>query len=78
MLDADIITGHSLVPKHEVVSDTAVERVLKKYNVAKDQLPKIKADDPVVKAIGAKKGQVLKITRNSMTAGKAVYYRVVV
>ncbi len=78
MLDSDIILGHSLVPKHEIMSDAAVERVLKQYKVTKEQLPKIKAEDPVAKAIGAKKGQVLKITRNSITAGKAIYYRVVV
>ena len=78
MLDSDIIIGHSLVPKHEIMSNASVERVLKHYKITTEQLPKIKADDPVVTAIGAKKGQVLKITRNSITAGKAVYYRVVV
>ena len=78
MLDSDIIIGHSLVPKHEIMSNASIERVLKQYKITVDQLPKIKSEDPVVVAIGAKKGQVLKITRNSMTAGKSVYYRVVV
>lgn len=78
MLEPDVILKHSLVPKHEIMSDNAVEHLLKQYKVTKAQLPKIKASDPVVQAIGAKKGQVLKITRSSITAGKAVTYRIVV
>ena len=78
MLDSEIITGHSLVPKHEVMSDTAVEKLLKQYKVTKEQLPKIRSTDPAAEAIGAKKGQILKITRDSITAGKSIYYRVVV
>ncbi|MCK4327780.1 MAG: DNA-directed RNA polymerase subunit H [Candidatus Diapherotrites archaeon] len=78
MLEADFILKHSLVPKHEVMSDTSVERLFKKYKLSKDQLPRIKNTDPVVDAIGAKKGQVLKISRDSITAGKAVTYRIVV
>jgi len=77
-LEAETILKHSLVPKHEIMSDTAVEKLLKQYNIARDQMPRIRADDSVAKAIGAKKGQVLKITRDSITAGKAVTYRVVV
>ena len=78
MLDSAIITGHSLVPKHEIMSDTAVEKLLKQYKTTKEHLPKIKTTDPVAQGIDAKKGQILKITRNSMTAGKSIYYRVVV
>ncbi len=78
VLDADIILKHSLVPKHEVVSDTALDKVLKQFKTTKDKLPKIKTTDPVVESIGAKKGQVLKITRDSATAGKAVTYRIIV
>lgn len=42
-----------------------------------EQLPKIRKDDPVVKAIDAKPGDILKITRKSHTAGKFVTYRLV-
>jgi DNA-directed RNA polymerase I, II, and III subunit RPABC1 len=41
-------------------------------------LPKILGSDPVSKYFGARKGQVFKITRNSESSGKTVYYRVVV
>ncbi|MFC2174907.1 DNA-directed RNA polymerase subunit H [archaeon] len=78
MSETDFILKHELVPKHEIVSDTGLEKVMKQYNVTKDQLPQIKETDPVAQAIGAKKGQVLKITRPSITAGKTVTYRIVV
>ena len=40
-------------------------------------LPKIKVYDPVVLAIGARKGDILRITRESQTAGVFVTYRIV-
>lgn len=78
MLPKDVLLNHVLVPKHEILSEEEVEELLKKLGVTKDQLPKIKADDPVVKALGAKVGQVLRIRRRSLTAGETLYYRVVV
>jgi len=60
-----------------VLSKKEADALLKRYNIDKSQLPKIKKEDPVVKAIKAKKGDIIKITRDSLTAGKAVYYRVV-
>jgi len=72
------IFEHFLVPKHEILSEKEVEELLKKYNVTKDKLPKILVTDPAVKAIGAKVGDVIKIERESPTAGKVYYYRVVI
>jgi DNA-directed RNA polymerase subunit H len=47
------------------------------YGVDRSKLPKIKKTDPASPE-GAKVGDVIKITRNSATAGTALYYRVVV
>ena len=69
---------HVLVPKHEVLSQEKTREVLEKFRVTPRQLPLIKASDPAAKVIGAKAGDVLKITRDSPTAGKIVSYRYVI
>jgi len=71
------ILKHELVPHHEILEEEEVEKLLKIYNIKKEQLPRILIDDPVVKAIKAKEGDVIKIVRKSPTAGVSVMYRVV-
>jgi len=78
VVDDNIILGHALVPKHEILTKKATKELLETYKIEKEALPKITILDPVVKAIDAKKGDVLRITRKSLTAGEAVYYRVIV
>jgi len=72
------LQDHILVPKHEILKEEEVEELLKLLGVKKEQLPKIKASDPIVKEIGAKPGDVIKITRKSLTAGVSIFYRLVV
>jgi DNA-directed RNA polymerase subunit H len=67
-----------MVPEHKAISKKEIKAVLEKYNITKGQLPKILSNDPVVKRIKAEPGDVVKITRDSQTAGKSVFYRVVV
>ena len=71
------ILDHVLVPKHEILSEEEKEALLKKYGIKEKHLPKILTTDPVVKEIGAKPGDVLKITRE-FRGKKSVYYRIVV
>ena len=72
------ILQHTLVPKHEILSPQERADLLKRLTAEKDELPKIKLSDPVCKHMKAKRGDVIKITRPSPTAGTAPYYRVVV
>jgi DNA-directed RNA polymerase subunit H len=76
MVKKDILK-HELVPDHVVLTKAQVKKVLKELDIIPEQLPKIKYDDPVVKAIEAKPGDILKITRKSQTAGKFVTYRLI-
>ncbi|MFP3985224.1 MAG: DNA-directed RNA polymerase subunit H [Candidatus Bathyarchaeia archaeon] len=72
------IFDHEIVPLHEVLPPEEREKLLTQYRVRSFQLPKVKTSDPVVKAIGAKAGDIVKITRDSETAGEYVAYRYVV
>jgi DNA-directed RNA polymerase subunit H len=74
---ANSIFNHFLVPKHEIVSPQEKEELIKKYGVDEEKLPGISRDDPAVQEIGAKKGDLIKIYRDSLTAGKSIYYRIV-
>ncbi|UCH71692.1 MAG: DNA-directed RNA polymerase subunit H [Thermoplasmatales archaeon] len=69
---------HELVPCHTIISDKEKEELIEKYNITLDQLPKILDTDPVSIFIGAKPGQIIKITRKSHTAKEAVVYRFVI
>jgi DNA-directed RNA polymerase subunit H (RpoH/RPB5) len=72
------ITKHDLVPKHELLNEQQREEVLKKFGITLRQLPRIIETDPMVKTLGGKPGDVVKITRASDTAGESVYYRIVI
>jgi DNA-directed RNA polymerase subunit H len=72
------ILEHELVPVHEVLGEAEVAVLLRKYKIQREQLPKIKAADPVIKEIKAEVGDVVRIRRKSKTAGKSLSYRLVI
>jgi DNA-directed RNA polymerase subunit H len=72
------ILEHELVPKHEVLSPEEARKVLEELGVEPWQLPWMSANDPVVRAIGAKPGDIVRIIRKSPTAGLSSAYRYVV
>jgi DNA-directed RNA polymerase subunit H len=70
--------NHELSPRYEVLSEEERINLLKKYKIKPSNLPKILDSDPAVKALGAKPGDIIKITRKSELAGESVYYRLVI
>lgn len=72
------ISKHKMVPKHAILGDAEKQALLERYNITLNHLPRILITDPMAKLLDAKVGDVVKIVRESPTAGKAEYYRVVV
>ncbi|NHW45019.1 MAG: DNA-directed RNA polymerase subunit H [Candidatus Verstraetearchaeota archaeon] len=72
------ILDHELVPKHILLSKEEKRQLLEQLKIRPEQLPWIRASDPVAKLIGAKPGDIVKIIRKSPTAGETVAYRFVV
>jgi DNA-directed RNA polymerase subunit H (RpoH/RPB5) len=68
---------HLLVPKHERVPAENEEALLKNMYAKKTQLPIIRFhEDPIARMIGLMPGDIVKITRPSITAGECIGYRV--
>ena len=73
------LTRHVLVPKHILLSEQEKEEVIKKYGIKKlNQFPKILKTDPIIKMLGAKDGDLIKIIRNENSGKESIYYRVVI
>ncbi len=72
------VLNHEIVPQHEVLTEGELPALLAKYDIVKEQLPKVKVTDPAIKVISAKVGDVVKIIRPSPTAGRFTAYRLVV
>ena len=73
----DIFT-HKLVSPTEILSEEERERIIKFYHAEAYQFPWIKGSDPVSIILGAKSGDILKVSGYSLTAGTRVSYRYVI
>ncbi len=69
---------HELIPEHEKLDDEEAEAVLERYNVQGKQMPKIKENDPAIQHMDVEEGDVIKIERDSPTAGETTFYRSVI
>jgi len=72
------VDKHNLIPKHTKLNDKQKEKLLEQYNISMKELPRILKTDSAVASLSAKPGDVIKITRSSLTAGETVFYRVIV
>jgi DNA-directed RNA polymerase subunit H len=72
------IFKHKLVSPAEILSEEERERIIEFYHAEPHQFPWIKASDPVSIILGAKPGDILKMSGHSETAGTHVSYRYVV
>jgi DNA-directed RNA polymerase subunit H len=72
------VSKHMLVPEHKKLTKEEKEALLSMYNITTKELPRILKDDPALAGLAVDSGDVIKITRESPTAGKSVYYRVVI
>jgi len=72
------ITDHFLVPKHMIEPKEKVDELLNKLGIRKEDMPQISKADPAIKELKPDKGDIIKIIRDSPTAGKTIYYRRVV
>jgi len=71
-------TKHVLVPKHILLSKNEGNEVLEMYKLqSRYQLPLILKNDPMAKYLNVKKGNILKIIRNSISSGTYISYRCV-
>uniref|UniRef100_M1C1U5 DNA-directed RNA polymerase II n=2 Tax=Solanum tuberosum TaxID=4113 RepID=M1C1U5_SOLTU len=71
------ITKHVLKPKHELLTNTEKEQLLKKYNLEDKQLPRMSQKDAIARYYGLEKGQVVKVTYNNEIIETHVTYRCV-
>lgn len=72
------VINHEMVPDHQIMDGEEVADLLATYHISLEQLPKVYHDDPAVKVIGGDVGNVIRIVRDSRTAGRAEAYRLVV
>ncbi|MEM0340600.1 MAG: DNA-directed RNA polymerase subunit H [Acidilobaceae archaeon] len=72
------ILEHELVPEHRVLSLEEAIEVLQKLGVKPWQLPQININDPVVRLLGAKPGDIIEIKRKTPRGDVSIAYRIVV
>jgi len=70
---------HFLVPKHEIVPVADEKAIMEKHHMlSKSKFPMIRFHvDPIVRLLGAVPGNLIKITRPSLSAGVYEFYRIV-
>ena len=69
---------HMLVPEHTKLSEEEKQELFTHHNITIKDLPKIHIEDPAIRHLDISENDIIKIIRNSKTAGKSVFYRGVI
>jgi DNA-directed RNA polymerase subunit H (RpoH/RPB5) len=70
-----VVPEHEAVPVHRIMAPAECAALYASERLTREDLPVIYATDPPAIWIGARAGEVVEITRYSLTAGRAIYYR---
>ncbi|HLF54346.1 MAG TPA: DNA-directed RNA polymerase subunit H [Candidatus Nanoarchaeia archaeon] len=69
---------HLLVPAHGKLSEKEKKELFEKYAIELPNLPRIFKSDPAILHLDVKEGDIVKVVRESPTAGESSFYRRVV
>lgn len=69
---------HDYVPPHRVLTDQERADFMETYHLKKKDLPRIHVTDPIARYYNMKVGDVVHITRPSITSGYSSTYRIVI
>ena len=72
------INKHVLIPGQKKLNDKEKATLLEKYNIAPTNLPRILKKDNAISNLKVNVGDIIKITRQSPTAGVTNFYRVII
>ena len=72
------VPDHILIPKHKKLSEKEKKSVLDSLKITINELPSIFKKDPAIAGMEVEEGDVIKIERDSPTAGSAVFFRGVI
>jgi DNA-directed RNA polymerase subunit H (RpoH/RPB5) len=70
-----VVPEHTAVAPHRLMSRAEVDHLLARERIVRSDLPVILTTDAPIVWNGGREGQVVEITRDSQTAGTALYYR---
>ena len=71
-------TKHFLCPKHEIMSSASKKEFLESRKIEASLLPKMSVNDPIMKYYGARKGNLIRITRPNPGGFTYYAYRLVI
>lgn len=74
------VSHHKWVPKHQICSPEEKKKIMKTYAADRHQIPNIKTSDAMARYLGIRKGQMVRIIRDSdvMEGEKTISYRLAI